>query len=143
VRDSLLAAADQRKGGFGLDYRIVSSDGTCRWARQQLDVACNSRGEVVEVSGTVLDITDRKHLEEHLRELAHFDPLTGLPNRLSLSEELASMLGANAAGGGVASALLFVDVDRFKTVNDTLGHAAGDVLLKAIGRRIGDCLRAR
>jgi diguanylate cyclase (GGDEF)-like protein len=135
-------AADQRKGGFGLDYRIVSSDGTCRWARQQLDVACNSRGEVVEVSGTVLDITDRKHLEEHLRELAHFDPLTGLPNRLSLSEELASMLGANAAGGGVASALLFVDVDRFKTVNDTLGHAAGDVLLKAIGRRIGDCLRA-
>jgi diguanylate cyclase (GGDEF)-like protein len=142
VRETLLAAVNQRKGGFGLDYRIVSHDGTYRWARQQLDVACNSRGVVVEVSGTVLDITDRKHLEEHLRELAHFDVLTGLANRLSLSEELARMLGVNTAAGDLASAVLFVDVDRFKTVNDTLGHAAGDVLLKAIGRRIGDCLRA-
>ena len=141
VRDTLLAAAATRKGGFGLDYRIVSRDGTYRWARQQLGVLCNSRGGVVEISGTVLDITDRKLLEEHLRELAHFDVLTGLANRLSLSEELARTLADNSAAGH-ATAVLFIDVDRFKTVNDTLGHSVGDLLLKAVGLRIAECLRA-
>ena len=141
VRESLITAAAQRRGGFGRDYRIVLGDGTLRWLRQTLEVTCDQRGRLTELSGTVLDITERKHQEEHLRKLAHFDVLTGLANRLNLSEQLERTLAANALEG-VSTAVLFIDVDRFKTVNDTLGHAAGDILLTSISRRIQQCLRA-
>lgn len=141
IRESLVSAAAQRRGGFGRDYRIVLADGTLRWVRQQLDVVCDQRGAVVEITGTVLDVTERKLQEEHLRRLAHYDVLTGLANRLNLSEQLERTLEENALAG-TATGVLFIDVDRFKNVNDTLGHAAGDVLLKSISRRIGQCLRA-
>ena len=125
----------------GRDYRIVQADGTVRWGRQQIQVIRNRAGGVTEICGTVLDITERKSLEDHLRRLAHFDPLTGLGNRLGLGERLARTLAANEAQSR-AMAVLFIDVDRFKAINDTLGHTAGDVLLKAIAVRMSHYLRA-
>ena len=90
-------------------------------------------GSVRGVAWAYEDITDRKKAEEQLHRLAHYDPLTGLPNRLTLQRELASLLG----GGRPVSVALF-DLDGFKDVNDTLGHSIGDKLLVEVGHRLND-----
>ncbi|MGE5524059.1 MAG: PAS domain S-box protein [Rhodospirillaceae bacterium] len=87
------------------------------------------------------DISQFKAYEEHLEYLAHHDPLTGLPNR-TLLEDRVEIAIANAERKHNHVALLFVDLDRFKLINDTLGHAIGDELLIAIARRLGECVRA-
>ncbi len=88
---------------------------------------------------TYEDISERRATEERLAYLARHDGLTGLPNRLLFSEHLAGCLARARRGDGMA--LLSLDLDRFKTVNDTLGHAAGDDLLCAVTKRLRDCMR--
>ena len=95
--------------------------------------AIASGGHVI----TYTDVTDRKLAEARIRHLAHHDALTGLPNRILLNERLAEAV-ANAAAGGRGFAVLCLDLDGFKTVNDTMGHEAGDLLLS----RLADRLRA-
>lgn len=99
----------------------------------------------VEVSGapctisSFVDITDRKVIEEHIRHAAHHDALTGLPNRLLFQSTLdAALLAAEASGGRVG--LILLDLDAFKEINDTLGHEAGDAMLREVGRRLGSAL---
>ncbi|QBE62305.1 EAL domain-containing protein [Pseudoduganella lutea] len=88
------------------------------------------------------DITERKEAERRLLKLAHFDTLTGLPNRSQLYESLTHSL-KQAAEHRWALAVLFLDMDRFKNINDTLGHTIGDELLKEFSSRLVDCLRVR
>lgn len=89
--------------------------------------------------GVLSDITERKRVEQELRYLANYDPLTGLPNRTMLSDRLAhALIRARRQGSRVA--LYFLDLDRFKHVNDSLGHAAGDRLLKAVARRLSSAV---
>nr|WP_269106624.1 EAL domain-containing protein [Massilia sp. TS11] len=88
------------------------------------------------------DITERKEAEQRLLKLAHFDTLTGLPNRSQFYEALNRAI-EQAREHGWALAVLFLDMDRFKTVNDTLGHAVGDELLREFSNRLVDCLRLR
>ncbi len=88
------------------------------------------------------DITERKEAERRLLKLAHFDTLTGLPNRSQLYESLTHSL-AQAAEHRWALAVLFLDMDRFKNINDTLGHTIGDELLRQFASRLVDCLRVR
>jgi diguanylate cyclase (GGDEF)-like protein/PAS domain S-box-containing protein len=90
--------------------------------------------------GVVRDLTARKHAEARIQYLAHHDMLTGLPNRAYLTERLATIL-ALARRHGTLVAIMFIDLDNFKTVNDTLGHHAGDVLLRQVASRIKDVLR--
>ncbi len=90
-------------------------------------------GKVRGVAWAYEDITDRKKAEEQLQHLAHYDPLTGLPNRLTLQRQLASLLDGKRA----VSVALF-DLDGFKDVNDTLGHSTGDKLLIEVGRRLSE-----
>ena len=90
--------------------------------------------------GVLRDITARKHAEARIQYMAHHDMLTGLPNRAYLTERLATIL-ALARRHGTLVAIMFIDLDNFKTVNDTLGHHVGDVLLKEVAVRIKDVLR--
>lgn len=96
-------------------------------------------GERLRMS-IVRDIRDRHAAQEHIRRLAHNDALTGLPNRLSLMEHLGHMI-AGARRDDSQVALLFIDLDHFKRVNDSLGHLVGDTLLQTIARRITESLR--
>ncbi|HWE61423.1 MAG TPA: diguanylate cyclase, partial [Chloroflexota bacterium] len=88
----------------------------------------------------VLDITERKHAEQHLAQLAHYDLLTGLPNRALFRETLGAALPI-AAREGEALALLFLDLDGFKQANDTLGHGLGDLVLQTVAERLMRCVR--
>lgn len=85
------------------------------------------------------DITERKQAEATINHQAHHDPLTGLPNRLLMKQRLTELLANSGAG---MAAILFLDLDRFKYVNDTLGHAAGDELLRRVAQRLRQCVRA-
>ncbi len=101
----------------------------------------DANNQIVGVLTSALDITTRKIAEAHLRHLAHHDPLTGLPNRSLLTERLTRQI-ARARRGDQLFALHVIDLDRFKAVNDLLGHAAGDRFLKAVADRLAGVIRA-
>ena len=100
----------------------------------------DARGQRTHFIGVLTDITERKRNEQELRYLANYDTLTGLPNRALLSERLGHAV-IRARRGGRKVAVLFLDLDRFKHVNDSMGHAAGDRMLKAAGSRLRDNIR--
>ncbi len=93
------------------------------------------------IIGTILDITERKTIEERLKRLVLYDELTGLPNRSLFFDRLYQLL-ALAKRNNYVLAILFIDLDRFKAVNDTLGHEMGDLLLKEVARRLTSCTRS-
>lgn len=100
----------------------------------------NDAGRILNYVGTFKDVTAQKELEARLENLAYFDPLTKLPNRALFRDRFEQELkSANRNEKG--SALMFIDLDRFKYVNDTLGHEAGDQLLIEVGHRLGRCVR--
>ena len=97
-------------------------------------------GEIYALCGISTDITQRKRMEDEIRQLAFYDALTGLANRRLLIDRLQQQLLASARSGQYG-ALLFIDLDNFKTLNDTLGHDAGDLLLQQVAHRLGFCVR--
>ena len=131
-----LQAALQRviDGGASLDLEVQGQrpDGRLLWLRIIGEAEAN-RSEGISITGTLQDITERKQEQETLRVRARTDPLTGLLNRDAMLQELEARL-ADPAQAGIA--VLYIDLDRFKMVNDVLGHAAGDDLLVAAANRI-------
>jgi diguanylate cyclase (GGDEF)-like protein/PAS domain S-box-containing protein len=101
----------------------------------------NTTGTVTHYVGTHFDITERKKDEAKIEELAFFDQLTGLPNRTLLLDRLKQTMTVSARSGSFG-ALLLLDLDKFKTLNDTLGHDMGDELLKQVAQRLATCIRA-
>jgi diguanylate cyclase (GGDEF)-like protein/PAS domain S-box-containing protein len=128
-------------GPVDVQYRIVRPDGVTRWVRACGYPVENSRGVVYRVAGTIEDITERRELESRLQYQAHFDSLTGLPNRVLLFDRLSQAL-TQSRRSSHAVALLFVDIDRFKIVNDTLGHHVGDKLLQHVASCLVRAVRA-
>lgn len=100
----------------------------------------NPEGQVSNYVAIFSDITERKASEDHVRHLAHHDALTNLPNRTLLMERLSHAL-AHAHRHSQMVAVMFLDLDRFKNINDTLGHAVGDQLLKSVAERLSECVR--
>lgn len=98
-------------------------------------------GRAVGIVGTAADITDRKAAEQRIEHLAYHDPLTGLPNRRLLNDRLA-MATSQAARDGRKVGVLFIDLDRFKSINDSLGHRTGDLVLQELGTRLRGCVRS-
>jgi diguanylate cyclase (GGDEF)-like protein len=97
-------------------------------------------GAVSHYVGTMLDITDRKAAEDEVRHMAHYDVLTDLPNRTLLTDRLHQAL-AQARREKAKLALMFLDLDKFKPVNDQLGHAIGDLLLREVAYRLQACMK--
>jgi diguanylate cyclase (GGDEF)-like protein len=128
--------------GFAIDLRIGRPGGDVRHVHQQVEVIeCSADGRAARLAGAVHDITRRKDAEEQIRRLAYYDPLTGLPNRLLFTEQLTRAL-SQAERHRRRIAIMFVDLDNFKRVNDTLGHRAGDQLLREASARLSTVLRA-
>jgi diguanylate cyclase (GGDEF)-like protein/PAS domain S-box-containing protein len=122
------------------DWRIPRADGKT----VQVEVRCSDLRQDSTVGGLVLtlrDVTERRELENTLTHLAFHDALTGLPNRLLFQDRIAHAL-AQARRENTVAAVLFVDLDDFKVVNDTMGHGIGDELLVAVGQRLSGVVRA-
>ena len=122
------------------EYRIIHADGHVIWVREEARLVPAANADTILAHGFLVDITDRKALEQQLGRLAFQDPLTGLANRALFADRLAQAL-ARSARSGVYPAVLFLDLDEFKTVNDSLGHAAGDTLLQVVGERLHGAIR--
>ncbi len=122
------------------DVPITLTDGRPRIIHTEAEPEFNEHGSLVGYTGIVQDVTDRRLAEDKIRHLANFDALTGLPNRRQLiwrterALEYARRLGHQVS-------LLLIDLDRFKIINDTLGHSAGDELLMEVARRLRSCVR--
>ncbi|GAC1493785.1 MAG: hypothetical protein NVS2B15_14680 [Pseudarthrobacter sp.] len=127
---------DAGHGFADFEYRIVRPNGQERWLHSRVRSVDGAPGEPLRLLETVLDITDRKHAERVLEWQARHDALTGLPNRHMLTETLQSVL--DRSGRPV---VMFVDVDRFKLVNDGIGHGAGDDILVLLGERLKRSVR--
>jgi diguanylate cyclase (GGDEF)-like protein/PAS domain S-box-containing protein len=136
-REQVLAEVQRTNASgerFVAEYRLLAKDGRIVWIRDESTMHAE-KGQAVHTQGYMLDITRRRQAEEELRLLAWSDSLTSLPNRALLVERLRD------AKAGSPRSLLFLDLDDFKTINDSLGHPTGDGVLVELARRIGDVIR--
>jgi diguanylate cyclase (GGDEF)-like protein/PAS domain S-box-containing protein len=122
------------------ECQILWPDQSRHWIFAQGQVLCDEQGRPAHMMGIVLDLTKRKLAEQRIENLAYFDTLTGLPNRRLLQDRLQHALLSSVRQHHIG-ALLLVDLDNFKTLNDTLGHQQGDLLLQQVAARLKDCVR--
>jgi diguanylate cyclase (GGDEF)-like protein/PAS domain S-box-containing protein len=125
---------------FEVELRLQHKDGHYVPVLSRAHIVRDEQGAAVRVSGTNTDLTERKEAERRIHQLAFFDYLTDLPNRRFLMDQL-HMLLSRCVRNGCIGALLFIDLDNFKLLNDTLGHDVGDLLLRQVGYRLRHAVR--
>ena len=123
------------------EYRLKQANGEWRWFHSRDTVFARVDGLPQQILGAAQDVTERKRAEEQLLHDAFHDALTGLPNRALFIDRLGQLIGHTKRHQDYLFAVLFLDLDRFKVVNDSLGHTIGDQLLIALARRVEACLR--
>ena len=129
-----------RRGPSTLQYRIIRPDGQVRWLEDRARAVIDTDGAPVRLDGVSSDITERKSHEAEMAHLVNHDVLTGLPSRNLLNDRITQAL-AHARRSEQPVAVLFLDLDGFKFINDSLGHTVGDELLKAVAGRLADAIR--
>jgi len=136
----VLRAALERGEAFEIEYRVSDADGRIRWLAVRGVPMRDSPGRASRMIGVLQDVTTRKAREDAVRFLAYHDALTGLPNRRLLDDRLAQAIYL-AQRHDRRLAVILIDLDEFKQVNDLLGHRAGDDVLREVSRRLAACLR--
>ncbi len=122
------------------EFRLRHKDGSYRWILARAKPTLNDAGDVIRLTGVHIDITERVSAENRANYLAYHDSLTGLPNRLLFHDRVDHAI-AQAKRSGRRLSILFFDLDRFKHINDSLGHPAGDRVLEQVASRIGKAVR--
>ena len=125
---------------FEQEFRIINASGEYRWLYSLTAISRDFSGNISRYLGYLLDITERKNYQSLVEHQASYDELTGLPNRRMFIGRLEQEL-VKAKRHGYMGALFFIDIDRFKVINDSLGHEIGDLLLKNIADRLKGCIR--
>jgi diguanylate cyclase (GGDEF)-like protein/PAS domain S-box-containing protein len=141
VRRMIDQALTGNSSGYEYEARILHADGPYRWISVRGRVVQrDSRGLATRMLGVRIDITEHKEAEERIQRLAHFDALTGLPNRTLLDDRITYAIGM-AQRQHESMAVLILDIDKFKNINDTFGHSIGDELLMEVARRMKSSAR--
>jgi diguanylate cyclase (GGDEF)-like protein len=148
AREQSLRRVMDEKGEGVAEFRIMSADGSTKNISAAERVVVDLHANVTRVIGVNIDITERREAEKALRDseermthLAEHDSLTGLPNQMILYDRIGRVIEL-ARRNAKKAALLFLDVDGFKHINDSLGHPIGDKLLQSVAHRLLDCVRA-
>jgi diguanylate cyclase (GGDEF)-like protein len=140
--ESAIGVLKGRLAQYDVEHRFVREDGSILWIRSRCHVTERApNGRALRATGTNSDITARKTVEQMLQHQALTDSLTDLANSRHFADRLAQSVAKAQREGGVL-ALLYADLDGFKAINDAHGHAAGDELLRQIGKRFVECVRA-
>lgn len=146
-RESLSSALEAHICGgtehFEYEHRVQHANGDYLWVLARGLAIRDATGKALRMAGSFTDITDRKHAETQALHDALHDGLTGLPNRVLFTDRLQRLLARAERLAAHPFAVLFLDLDRFKTLNDSLGHAIGDQLLVATSERLRSCLRGQ
>ncbi len=139
-RQAALAKLLERQSLTNYELCLKRKDGSKVWVLESENLLEGPDGRLSVIEGTTIDITERKRAEEQVKHLAFHDPLTNLPNRLLFSDRL-TLAVAQAHRHNQRLAVLFLDLDRFKVINDSLGHSVGDELLRQVAERIQEYVR--
>jgi diguanylate cyclase (GGDEF)-like protein/PAS domain S-box-containing protein len=140
VGEAMARTVEKNAEGAAIEFRLRTEDGSYRWVENRYTPVRDKNGRLLEIEGMIIDITERKAAEDKIALLARTDSLTGLANRGTFIERLRQTFSATRRGGK-PFAILYLDLDHFKNINDTLGHQTGDSLLREVAERLKGCAR--
>ena len=141
LRQALQAHLEGQGSHFEREYRMPHVDGTVRWVHCRGIAVRDEAGRAIRMAGSQTDITEQRRIRDELAQAAQHDPLTNLPNRSLFRELLQRAIAQSSRSEAPPYAVLFIDLDGFKSINDTHGHVLGDRFLKAIAQRLQSQLR--